>query len=118
MSKVYVVQAQMKMTTEGLVPQFDFSSAEKYGELVFLLSPSASPFNPDPIIRELHEKLANYTTEDFILLTGNPCLIGWVVGILADKTDGKFKLLQWNGKEQGYIPVEVDNLFMMVEIDD
>ena len=108
MSTVYVVQKQMRFDKEKgeLVPRFDLSSALQYGELDYLLSPSAAPWTGETVLPELRKKLASYTREDHLLLVGNPCLIGWVVAIAAQVTGGYVSLLQWHGKEQRYINIE------------
>ena len=83
--KVYVIQNPHRFdrNKQELVPKFDFTSAEKYGEVEFLLSPQAAPFNSGGIIDELEEKLENITHEDYLLLVGNPCLIGFAAAIAA-----------------------------------
>lgn len=109
MSRVYVVQKQFKQDTGGnLVPKFDLSTAEKYGELVFLLGPTAGPFNSKSVISELKEKLEDYTPDDYLLLLGNPCLIGWAAIVANAKAGGKMNLLQWSGKEQRYVVIRSD----------
>lgn len=108
MSRVFILQKQMRWDERqgDLVPKFDLSSAEQYGEFEWLLSPTAAPFNSAPIIAELHEKLADYGDDDYLLLVGNPCLIGFATSIAADNNEGRVKLLQWSGKEHAYIVVE------------
>ena len=103
MSKVYVVQQALKKDERGkLVSKFDLSSAAEYGELVFLLSPNASPFNPEPIIEELHEKLEEFQQEDYLLLVGNPCLIAWAASVASQYSGGQLNLLQWHGIQRRY----------------
>lgn len=106
--RVFVVQKQYKQdpATGELVPKHDLSSAYRYGNVEYLLSPTAGPFNPDSVIPELKAKLANYTSDDFLLLIGNPCLIGWAVAIAAGASGGRITLLQWSGKRKEYIPIE------------
>lgn len=109
MARVFVVQEQHRFchTTKRLVPKFDIKPAEKYGEISYLLSPSASPFHPESVLEELHEKLKDFGPDDCILLIGNPVLIGWVMTIAADRSDnGLVRALQWSGKDQAYILVE------------
>ena len=110
---VYVVQKQMRFDDEigELVPRFDLEPAQRHGKIKYLLSPTASPFRPDNIIQDLHDKLCNFTKNDFLLLLGNPCLIGLSCAIAANYTDGDLKLLQWRGVEQDYITIEANNLF-------
>lgn len=117
MSKVYVVQNQHRLdrTNGTLVPKFDLKPAEAYGQLEYLLNPSASPFRPEAVLAELHAGLANFGPQDFLLLIGNPVLIGLAVAIAADLNDGQVKLLQWSGKDRRYIPIEVSALFTFPE---
>lgn len=111
--RVYVVQNQHKWDRdrERFVPKFDLSPAEEFGELVFLLSPTASPFRPEPIISELKEKLADIRPEDYVLCVGNPLLIQWVGVIAAEALGGQLRSLQWSGKDQRYVAVEALDLF-------
>jgi hypothetical protein len=105
---VYVVQNQHKQDQQSgeLVPKWDLSPAAEYGELQFLLSPTARPFKPMGIIEELHQKLKGYRPEhDFLLLLGNPCLIGMVVAIAALYGKGSVNLLQWDGRNVKYAPI-------------
>lgn len=108
MSKVYVVQSTLRMNpaTRKLEAKFDVSAAEVFGELVYLLSAQAAPFSPDPVIAELRTKLAKYNPEhDYLLLIGNPCLIGWTVAVAAHVGAGRVNLLQWSGREGRYLPI-------------
>lgn len=110
---VYVVQNQHRWDTnkKGFVPKFDLTPAEDYGPLVYLLSPTAAPFNAAPIIEELKEKLSKFTEKDRLLLVGNPVLIGFAVAIASQVSGGNLTLLQWSGKDQRYIEVKAERLF-------
>lgn len=114
MSRVFVVQNQHHFDnrTSQLVPKFNFETAYAYGDLKFLLSPTAAPFQLDGIIQQLHENLADFSEDDYLLLVGNPVLIGITVAIAADSTGGNVKMLQWNGKEQRYLPIEARGIFI------
>ena len=106
-SIVYVVQMQHRWDEQRqeFVPKFDLSSAEKYGALDFLLSPTARPFNPEGLVRDLQAKLRYYTSEDYLLLVGNPCLIGMAVAMASHYNGGKINMLQWSGKESKYLSI-------------
>lgn len=108
--RVFVVQNQHKWDEfeQKFVPKFDLSKAEEYGELVYLLSPRAAPFRPEPLITELHEKLSTFSDEDSILLVGNPVLIGATTSIAAHYNGGRVNMLQWSGIEQRYQKLFVD----------
>jgi len=107
-TRVFIVQDQFKRHPENnsLVSKFDFTQAKPYGELIFLLRPDANPFSPNEgVIAELTDKLHDYGPHDFLLLTGNPILIGWVTAIAASMNHGKVRMLQWNGRRQCYLEV-------------
>ena len=109
MSRVFVVQRQQRwdVPRQELVDKFNISSAESFGTVVYLLSPKAAPFNSKHVIDELHDKLKDYSAKDYLLLIGNPCLIGFAVAIAANQDDlGVVNLLQWSGKEQKYLSVQ------------
>jgi hypothetical protein len=110
MSRVFVVQRTLYRDRETgeLRERFGIETAARYGELIDLLGSSASPFNPDPVLKEMHEKLQDFNDDDFLLCIGNPILIGWATAIAADYNDGRVWSLQWHGKGQKYIPVRAD----------
>jgi hypothetical protein len=83
--------------------------AAEYGIFKFLL-PELSQiiFSPGPLIFKLREGLKNYTLEDYLLLTGDPAIIGVACSIVADLTNGKFKLLKWDKQERKYYPIEIN----------
>lgn len=114
---VYVVQNQhwWNRKTQQFEQKFDISSAKRFGELTYLLSPTASPFRPAPVIDDLKRRLFSYGPGDFLLLIGNPVLIGFAVAIAADANDGEVSMLQWSGKDQRYIRVDATGLFTSID---
>lgn len=109
---VYIIQDQKHVDKDGqLKRKFDFEPALEFGELVEVLRPSTSPFNLAPAMEKMHEVLSNYQEGDFLLLTGNPVLLGLAVAIAADYNDGNVSLLQWSGAKHRYIPVHARDIF-------
>jgi hypothetical protein len=109
--RVFIVQCPTMRDPETgkIVNKFaSLGDAETYGRVTPLLSPTAKPFDPAPIIRQLQAALADYSDNDWLLLAGNPILIGWVTAIAADKNEGRIRCLQWSGRDQRYIPVVAD----------
>lgn len=112
-ARVLVVQKQHRFdhSTGTLVSKYDLDPARAFGEISYLLGPTAAPFSSAPIITELREKLKDYDGDsDFLLLIGNPCLIGWAVALAAANSGGVVSLLQWSGREQRYLPIRAQNL--------
>ena len=115
-AKVYVTQ-EIPGTREGR-PKINIIGASKYGELVFLL-PELSQiiFSPGPLVFKLRKLLKDYTPDDYLLLTGDPAIIGVACSIVSDITNGKYKLLKWDKQERQYYPVEI-NLYEKGKIDE
>jgi hypothetical protein len=108
-SRVFVVQQPLRFDTNKneLVPKFDLTPAMEHGEIVHLVGPRAAPWRPASALMEMRDKLADFDPEnDSLLLTGNPCLIGWAVALAADMSDtGLVRLLQWSGKDGKYLVI-------------
>ena len=113
---VYVIQ-EIPGTKEGR-PKINIIGASKYGEFKFLL-PELSQiiFSPGPLIFKLKKSLKDFTTEDYLLLTGDPAIIGVACSIVSDMTNGKYNLLKWDKQEKQYYPIEI-NLYERGKIDE
>lgn len=110
---VYVVQNALHrdFRTGELVPKFDYGPAEEFGQVEFLLNDAARPFVLAPIIEELQDKLQHFGPSDYLLLTGNPTLLGLAFAIAADFNDGNIRVLQWHGRSGSYTPIEAHGVF-------
>ena len=113
---VYVIQ-EIPGTKEGN-PRINIMGASEYGEFKFLL-PELSQiiFSPGPLIYKLRSLLKNFTTKDYLLLTGDPAIIGVACSIVSDITNGKYNLLKWDKQERQYYPIKI-NLYEKGEIDE
>ena len=113
---VYVIQ-EIAGTKDGK-PKINILGAAEYGTFKFLLPElSQMIFSPGPLIFKLRKGLKDYTTEDFLLLTGDPAIIGVACSIVADITSGKFNLLKWDKQERKYYPIQI-NLFEKGDLDE
>ena len=112
---VYVIQ-EIPGTSEGR-PKINIMGALEYGDFKFLL-PELSQiiFSPGPLIFKLRKTLRNFTSDDYLLLTGDPAIIGVACSIVSDITNGKYKLLKWDKQERKYYPINI-NLYEKGEID-
>jgi len=104
---VYVIQ-EIAGTREGR-PKINIMGAQEYGRFKFLL-PELSQiiFSPGPLIFKLRDGLKNYTINDYLLLTGDPAIIGVACSIVSDITNGKYQLLKWDKQERKYYPIEIN----------
>ena len=113
---VYVIQ-EIAGTKEGR-PKINILGAAEYGTFKFLLPElSQMIFSPGPLIFKLRKGLKDYTHEDFLLLTGDPAIIGVACSIVSDITSGKFNLLKWDKQERKYYPIHI-NLFEKGDLDE
>ena len=113
---VYVIQ-EIAGTKEGK-PKINILGAAEYGTFKFLLPElSQMIFSPGPLIFKLRKGLKDYTTEDYLLLTGDPAIIGVACSIVANMTNGKFNLLKWDKQERKYYPIHI-NLFEKGDLDE
>ena len=114
--KVYVIQ-EIPGTKEGR-PKINILGASEFGTFKFLL-PELSQiiFSPGPLIFKLRKGLKDYRPTDFLLLTGDPAIIGVACSVVSDMTNGKYKLLKWDKQERKYYPIEI-NLHEKGDIDE
>ena len=113
---VYVIQ-EVAGTQSG-APKINIMGAAKYGKFEFLLPEfSQIIFSPGPLIFKLRKALKDFTTEDYLLLTGDPAIIGVACSIVSDMTNGKYNLLKWDKQERQYYPIQI-NLYEKGKIDD
>ena len=106
-STVYVVQ-EIAGTKRG-APRINIMGASRYGKFKFLL-PEMSQiiFSPGPLIFKLRKGLQNYRPSDFLLLTGDPAIIGVACSIVSDITNGKYQLLKWDKQERKYYSININ----------
>ena len=113
---VYVIQ-ELPGTSIGR-PKFNIMGALKYGKLKVLLKENTQiVLSPGPIMYELRKLLKDYNSNDYLLLSGDPSVIGLACAIVSDINNGKFKLLKWDRQEKVYYPIEI-NLFEKGKIDE
>ena len=113
---VYVLQ-EIPGTRFGN-PKINIVGAAEYGEIKFLLPElSQIMWSPGPLIFKLRSLLKNYTPNDYLLLVGDPAIIGVACSIVSDITNGRYKLIKWDKQERKYYPIEI-NLYEKGEIDD
>ena len=113
---VYVIQ-EIPGTRAGN-PKINILGAAEYGVFKFLLPEfSQIIFSPGPLIFKLRNLLKNYRPSDYLLLTGDPAIIGVACSIVSDITNGKYNLLKWDKQERKYYSITI-NLYEKGEIDE
>ena len=113
---VYVIQ-EIPGTKEGR-PKINIMGAQKFGTIkVLLKEDSQIIFSPGPIIIELRRLLKTYRSSDYLLLTGDPAIIGVACSVVSDITHGKYNLLKWDRQERMYYPISI-NLYEKGQVDE
>ena len=106
-SIVYVIQ-DIPGTKVG-TPKINIIGATQFGNLRVLLPENSQIIlSPNYVITTLRQKLKDYTIKDYLLLTGDPAIIGVACSIVSDITNGKYNLLKWDKQERKYYPVEIN----------
>ena len=113
---VYVIQ-EIPGTRSGN-PKINIMGASEYGQFKFLL-PELSQiiFSPGPLVFKLRNGLKNFNAKDYLLLTGDPAIIGVACSIVSDITNGKYNVLKWDKQERRYYPIKI-NLYEKGKIDE
>ena len=109
MSRVFVVHQPTgrDKATGAIKPTMDLSPAREYGELRFILREWENPFNDvQATVAEVRRVLEgeDFGPEDWLLLVGNPCLIGIVSAVATDLV-AELRMLQWDRAHHRYLPV-------------
>ncbi len=116
LSVVYVIQ-EIPGTKSGS-PKINIMGASEYGNFKFLLPEfSQMIFSPGPLIYKLRQGLKNFKPNDYLLLTGDPAIIGVACSIVSDMTSGNYNLLKWDRQERKYYPIAI-NLYEKGNIDE
>ena len=118
MSERIVYLVQDVPGTKAGTPKINIVGAREYGEVKSLL-PELSQiiFSPGPLIFKLRKLLKDFKPEDYLLLTGDPAIIGVACSIVSDITNGKYNLLKWDRQERKYYPIKI-NLYEKGEINE
>tara|TARA_S200002703_G_C3768016_1_gene236434 strand:+ start:404 stop:721 length:318 start_codon:yes stop_codon:yes gene_type:complete len=96
-SSVYLVQETGK---------HNFAPALEFGEIQVLLPPTYQiSFDAKWAIEQIHQGLNEIKQGDYILLSGDPSLIGLTVAIASKYLNGEVNLLKWDRQEKIYIPI-------------
>ena len=110
---VYIIQ-ELPGTRIGQ-PKFNILGAQKFGKLKTLLPEySQMILSPGPLIAKLRSLLKDYTSKDYLLLTGDPAIIGVACSIASDITNGRYNLL--NGIDKNKLIILLKLIYMRREI--
>ena len=104
---VYLIQ-DVPGTKAG-APKINIIGATQFGQLKVLLPENSQIIlSPAYVVQTLKQKLKDYTESDYLLLTGDPAIIGVACSIVSETTNGKYNLLKWDKQERKYYPVKIN----------
>ncbi len=84
-------------------------SASDYGYLVICLPENSQMiFSSGPFVHKMRKNLRDFKSNDYVLCSGDPAIIGLSTAIISDVTSGKFNLLKWDRQETRYYPLSFD----------
>ena len=88
---------------------YNVRSAEKYGDLKIMLPDRKQMILASgPLTFALQKHLKDFNDNDYLLLIGDPAIIGLCCAIAADINNGKFKVLKWDRNDKRYYDLEID----------
>jgi hypothetical protein len=87
----------------------DLSDALAFGDLEILVpAKDQISLSAMPTVRRMERKLSKFTSDDYLVLSGDPVCIGIACALAALHNNGRFKVLKWDRIETRYFPIEVD----------
>lgn len=101
-SRVFITQESDKL---------NFTSAEKFGEVVFLtrdeLSHIKGSLINSAITQEIRGKLAGFDpNQDYIAPAGSPVVTGLAFLLLSERLHGQpVRVLRWSNRDREYAPI-------------
>ena len=91
------------------VSKFNVIPCQEYGTLVPVFEEGKQiMLSPAPAIRKLKQVLKNFNDKDYLLLIGDPSIIGVACSIASDINQGKYKMLKYDSRSYTYYPIQVD----------
>jgi hypothetical protein len=64
--------------------------------------------SPQPTIRKLRNLLKDFKDNDYLLLVGDPALIGLTCSVVSTISNGRYNMLKYDRLERDYFPIRVD----------
>ena len=99
-------------------PKFNIIGAQKFGRIEVLLREDTQIVrSPGPITYQLRRLLKDFTDKDYLLLSGDPKVIGLSIAVACDINNGKYKTLTWDKQEKMYYSTEF-NIYERGEINE
>ena len=99
---------QVFITHESL--NFNYTQAEKFGEICFLTGSDLSVHENSPsnrtITNRIRKILIDFTETDYLLPSGSPLITGLAMAILHERFN-RIQVLKWSNQSHTYTPMVV-----------
>lgn len=89
-------------------PRDSLTEASVYGDLEVLHRGNKVGMDTANIVQRFKHALRNFNDDDFILLVGDPVLIGLATAVAMKSNRGKANVLKWNRETRSYLKVEIE----------
>lgn len=100
LNKVYITQDAVGR---------NFLPAKQWGEPVLIMPANAQVIlTAAPTVRRMKQVLAKFCDEDYLLLSGDPLIMGVALTIACSVNMGKAKLLKWDKNTKVYYDVKLN----------
>ena len=87
----------------------NISDAASFGDLQILIPAKEQvAYSTQPTVRKISRGLKDFNDEDFLLLSGDPMIIGIACSQASLVNNGRFKALKWDRLDQKYFPLQVN----------
>ena len=98
-------------------PRIDYSSAMEYGSLHYIFDHGDYNHASQLYVDKLHSTLKeNFQSGDYLLLVGDPVLIGLCFSAMSQMTNGReVNCLKWDKAKNAYYPIKLINLNIEME---
>ena len=64
--------------------------------------------SPGPAVRKAKMMLKDLNDKDYLLLIGDPSMIGLACSVAADYNRGRYKVLKYDRRSFTYYPIQID----------
>src|SRR5690606_23005204 len=86
----------------------DVSDAAAYGDLEIIIPEGEQVYSTQPTVKKIMRKLMNFSDDDYLLLSGDPVVIGIACALAARFNAGRVKVLKWDRLKNQYVPLEIN----------
>jgi len=87
----------------------DLTDAISFGDLQILIPAKEQvAFSTQPTVRRIAKGLQKFDDNDFLLLSGDPVIIGISLAYASIVNRGKVRVLKWDRLEEKYYPLDIN----------